>query len=66
MDVKDMYPLDLQEFYSAIGMADCMIQALEKCWKEKVAVDDFVHKRLSICLSIDVLRERTSDGLSML
>ena len=52
MDVKDMYPLDLQEFYSAIGMADSVIQALEKCWKEKVAVDDFVHKRLSICLSI--------------
>lgn len=29
-------------------MADSVIQALEKCWKEKVAVDDFVHKRLSI------------------
>lgn len=27
-------------------MADSVIQALEKCWKEKVAVDDFVHKRL--------------------
>ena len=46
MDVKDMYPLDLQEFYSAIGMADSVFQALEKCWKDKVAVDDFVHKRL--------------------
>lgn len=67
MDVKDMYPLDLQEFYSAIGMADCVIQALEKCWKEKVAVDDFVHKRLIYAyLYVDVLGERTSDGLSML
>ena len=46
MDVKDMYPLDLQEFFSATGMAERVIHALEKCWKEKVAVDDFVHKRL--------------------
>lgn len=67
MDVKDMYPLDLQEFYSAIGMADSVLQALEKCWKEKVAVDDFVHKRLIYAyLYVDVLGERTSDRLSML
>jgi hypothetical protein len=48
-------------------MADSVLQALEKCWKEKVAVDDFVHKRLIYAyLYVDVLRERTSDGLSML
>ena len=49
------------------GLADSVIQALEKCWKEKVAVDDFVHKRLIYAyLYVDVLGERTSDGLSML
>ena len=48
-------------------MADSVLQALEKCWKEKVAVDDIVHKRLIYAyLYVDVLGERTSDGLSLL
>lgn len=48
-------------------MADSVLQTLEKCWKEKVTVDDFVHKRLIYAyLYVDVLGERTSDGLSML
>lgn len=46
MDVKDMFPLDLEEFLSAIGMSNEVIEALRKCWKEKTIVDEFVHKRL--------------------
>ena len=42
-------------------MADSVIQALEKCWKEKVAVDDFVHKRLIYAyLYVDVFGEGAS------
>ncbi len=46
MDVKEMYPLDLQEFFTAIGMAENVIETLRKCWEEKSTVDDFVHNRL--------------------
>lgn len=46
MDVKEMYPLDLQEFFTAIGMAENVIEVLHTCWEEKSAVDDFVHNRL--------------------
>ena len=46
MDVKEMYPLDLQEFFSAIGLSDVVIEALRRCWTERIAVDEFVHARL--------------------
>ncbi len=46
MDVKDMYPLDLQEFFAAIGMLPQVIDNLRQCWTEIKPVDDFVHERL--------------------
>ena len=46
MDVKEMYPLDLQEFLSAAGMSGDVIEGLCKCWNERTPVDDFVHRRL--------------------
>ena len=46
MDVKEMYPLNLEEFLSAVGMAQSVIDVLRKCWEEKTVVDDFVHQRL--------------------
>ncbi len=46
MDVKEMYPLDLEEFLTAIGMAKSVISALRKCWEERTAIDEFVHQRL--------------------
>ena len=46
MDVKEMYPLNLEEFLSAVGMAQSVIDVLRKCWEERTVVDDFVHRRL--------------------
>lgn len=46
MDVKEMYPLDLQEFFSAVGLSDVVIEGLRRCWTERIAVDEFVHARL--------------------
>ena len=46
MDVKDMYPLDLQEFFSAIGLAPSVLDAIRKDWKDKTPVDEFVHSQL--------------------
>lgn len=46
MDVKEMYPLDIEEFYHAVGMADHVIAKLRQCWQDKVPVDEFVHRRL--------------------
>ena len=46
MDVKEMYPLDLEEFFRAIGMVDHVLAVLRQCWEEKKPVDEFVHQRL--------------------
>lgn len=46
MDVKEMYPLDIEEFYHAIGMADHIVAKLRQCWQDKEPVDEFVHRRL--------------------
>ena len=46
MDVKEMYPLDLEEFFLAIGLAENVLNVLRQCWEEKKPVDEFVHQRL--------------------
>jgi uncharacterized protein len=46
MDVKEMYPLDLEEFLSAIGLASNVVETLRRNWEERTPVDEFVHSRL--------------------
>lgn len=46
MDVKEMYPLDLKEFFHAIGLSEKVLTVLRECWEEKKPVDEFVHQRL--------------------
>lgn len=46
MDVKEMFPLDMEEFFMAIGLAQSVIDALRECWRSKLPVDDFVHQRM--------------------
>lgn len=46
MGVKDMYPLDLEEFISCVGVNDKVIDSLRTAWEKKEAVDTFVHSKL--------------------
>ena len=46
MEVKEMYPLDLEEFMWAVGVNEDVIASLKKSWEEKKYVDDFVHKKM--------------------
>lgn len=46
MDVKEMFPLDLEEFMWAVGVNKDVIEALNVYWKEKKQVDDFVHRKM--------------------
>ena len=43
---KKMYPLDLLEFFQAIGISKEVIEHLRGCFQEKRPVDDFIHQRL--------------------
>lgn len=46
LDVKEMFPLDLHEFYSAIGLSADVLDVIRKNWEEMTPVDDFVHHEL--------------------
>ena len=46
LQVMDMYPMDLEEFLSAIGFRQDIFEHIEKCWSEKIAVDEYLHEKL--------------------
>ena len=46
MTVKDMYPLDFEEFASALGINDKIIQVLKEHFDKGTAVDEFIHEKM--------------------
>ena len=46
MDVKDMYPLDLEEFFIAMGVSGQVRDDLQKAFEKQQPVDEFVHKKI--------------------
>lgn len=46
MEEMEMYPLDLQEFFKAIGIGSDVIGHLRKSFEERRPVDDFIHRRM--------------------
>ena len=46
MDEIEMYPLNLLEFFEAIGISDGVVNHLHECFDEKRPVDDFIHQRM--------------------
>lgn len=46
MAVKEVYPLDLEEFARALGLSDEVFNAVRKAWEEHSAVDSVVHDSL--------------------
>ncbi|WP_251623664.1 ATP-binding protein [Odoribacter lunatus] len=46
MDIKEMFPLDFEEFAEAVGVSRKVLDALRKAWEERRAVDEFVHGKM--------------------
>ena len=46
MGVKDMFPLDFEEFISCVGINDAVIGALHEAWRNRTAVYEFVHGKI--------------------
>ena len=46
MAIKEMYPLDLEEFMWAIGVNDNVITTLKSAWENKQPVDNFIHEKI--------------------
>ena len=46
MGVKDMFPLDFEEFISCIGINEKVIESLRHSWNNLLPVDDFIHSKM--------------------
>ena len=46
MGVKDMYPLDFEEFISCLGINENVISSLRSAWETRTSVDSFIHSKL--------------------
>lgn len=46
MGVKDMYPLDFEEFIMCMGINENVVTSLRDSWEQRIPVDDFVHAKL--------------------
>ncbi len=46
MDVKDMYPMDFEEFITNLGIKLQVISSLKDAWEHRLPVDEFIHKKL--------------------
>lgn len=46
LTVKEMYPLNLEEFYRACGISDNIFSVLEEAFKAKREIDSIIHRKL--------------------
>ena len=46
MGVKEVYPLDFEEFILNLGVAQRVIDALQDCWTSLRPVDEVIHQRM--------------------
>ena len=46
MGVKDMYPMDFEEFISCVGINQQLIDSLRTAWQNRTPVDEFVHSKI--------------------
>src|SRR5574344_479637 len=46
LGIKEMYPLDFEEFLTCVGINDDVLAHIRNAWENKSKVDDFVHKKL--------------------
>ncbi|MBQ9180245.1 MAG: ATP-binding protein [Firmicutes bacterium] len=46
MRVRNMYPLDIEEFFSAIGFGQSVLDQIKHCWNKKELVDEYLHEKM--------------------
>lgn len=46
MAIKDMYPMDFEEFITNLGISETVVDSLREAWQERTPVDDFIHQKL--------------------
>jgi predicted AAA+ superfamily ATPase len=46
LSVKEMFPLDFEEFITAVGVHEEVKSSLRLCWEERRPVDELIHQKM--------------------
>lgn len=46
MGIKEVFPLDFEEFVVNMGVAGRVMDSLRDCWERRISVDDIVHDKM--------------------
>lgn len=46
MGVKEMFPLDFEEFITCVGINENVISTLKDAWTKRIPVDGFIHNKM--------------------
>ena len=46
MGVKEMFPLDFEEFLTCVGINENVISTLKDAWMKRIPVDGFIHNKM--------------------
>ena len=46
MGIKEMFPMDFEEFISCLGINDNVIESLRNAWNNRIPVDNFIHSKI--------------------
>lgn len=55
MDIKEVYPLTLEEFAGAVGVSDVVITSIREAWEQRKPVDEVVHASMMRVLNLYLL-----------
>ena len=55
MDIKEVYPLTLEEFAGAVGVSDVVITSIREAWEQRKPVDEIVHASMMRVLNLYLL-----------
>ena len=46
LQTLDMYPMSLEEFFTAIGLSDTVLEHIRTCFSSHKPVDEYIHKKM--------------------
>ena len=52
IDIWEMYPLDIEEFFGAVGVSDIVMKHIKESWEDMKPVDNVVHNKLMSILRL--------------
>jgi len=46
MGIKEVFPLDFEEFITNVGVSETVISKIRECWEQRKSVDTIIHEKL--------------------